>query len=69
MYGDAELGALIHYPSWPEGEVLLEEVHQDPQLQNIIQALNQNQPTKPGFSYNNGVLMYEGPLVVSAKSI
>lgn len=68
MHGEAEFGAMIHCPSWPEGKVLLEEVHQDAQLLIIIQALQQNQPTKPGFSYTNGVLLYEGRLVASAKS-
>lgn len=68
MHEEATLQTLIHYPAWLESEQVLVEVHQDPKLMDIITALQQGAETRRGFSYSNGVLLYEGRLVISATS-
>lgn len=68
MHEEATLQTLIHYPAWLESEQVLAEVHQDPKLMDIITALQQGAETRRGFSYSNGVLLYEGRLVISATS-
>lgn len=68
MYEEATLQTLVHYPSWVDSEKVLEEVHQDPNLREVIAALQQGKESKKGFSYSNGVLFYKGRLVVAATS-
>lgn len=65
MYEEGELKAMAHHPIWPEGKAVIEEVHHDDILRNIIEALQQNKDTKPGYSYRGGVLLYKGRLVIS----
>lgn len=69
MYETGELHSLISYPVWSDGGQLMEEVHQDEALATIIAALKANTTSKPGFSYREGVLYYEGRLVISAQSM
>lgn len=47
---------------------IIAEVHQDPKLQKIIDDLKQGIPTKAGFAYKNGVLLYEDRLVIAENS-
>ncbi|GAU45589.1 hypothetical protein TSUD_273890 [Trifolium subterraneum] len=49
-------------------EVVRTEVKHDEQLQQIIHDLQQDINARPGFTYKQGVLLYEGRLVLSAKS-
>lgn len=68
MYEEVEFATMVHYPDWPEGREVIEEVHRDEELNEIMTALQQGGDTKQGFSYNNGVLFYESQLVASDKS-
>lgn len=47
---------------------MIEEVHKDAALQEIITALEEGKAALSGFSYVTGVLWYDGLLVVSASS-
>lgn len=69
MYEPATLGSMVHYPEWLDSKDIIAEVHKDPELYKIIEALQKGVPTKPGFAYRNGVLFYEDRLVVAADSV
>lgn len=51
-----------------ESSELLEEVHKDDVLKEIIAALQKGESTKPGFAYRRGALFYEDRLVLAANS-
>lgn len=68
VHGEAELQPMIHYPHWPKGQEVIEEAHRDAELKEIIHAFRNNQPTKTGFSYQRGVLLYKGHLVLARAS-
>jgi hypothetical protein len=53
---------------WKEEAVIREEVLQDPQLQQIIKDLQEDASSRPGYEYKQGVLLYEGRLVLSKQS-
>ncbi|PNX92555.1 retrotransposon-related protein, partial [Trifolium pratense] len=67
-HGDEELNALVSYPTWLDGEKLLQEVRTDPQLQKIAETVLANPGEKSGYSVQQGVLFYHGRLVLSANS-
>ncbi|MCH83131.1 RNA-directed DNA polymerase (Reverse transcriptase) [Trifolium medium] len=56
------------YPCWEEHQQVVEEVHQDYRLKDIITDLQHDVSTHPRFSYHQGVLFYEGRLVMSNQS-
>lgn len=68
MYKGGEFNTLISYPGWDEGREVIEEVHKDDKLLELIRDLQQGRDTTGGFSYKNGVLLYEGRLVISSQS-
>ncbi|GAU27744.1 hypothetical protein TSUD_215550 [Trifolium subterraneum] len=51
-----------------EEEVVKVEIREDTQLQQVIEALKRDVNSKPGYVYRQGVLLYEGRLVLSAQS-
>lgn len=69
MYEEGESDSLISYTMWVDGRKLVEEVHQDAALAEIITDLKTNPTSKPGFVYKEGVLYCEGCLVISSKSM
>lgn len=66
---DGELCPLRAYPIWTESDQVLEEVHNDVVLLKIIEDVNKDPELRPSFIYHNGVLLYEGKLVISAQSL
>jgi hypothetical protein len=54
---------------WKDADVLKEEFLQDPHLQKIVSDLQQDKQSRPGFEFKLGVLLYEGRLVISNKSV
>jgi hypothetical protein len=44
------------------------EVLKDPQLQLIVKDLQNDEGSRPGYEYKQGVLLYEGRLVLSKES-
>jgi hypothetical protein len=49
-------------------EKILDEVRQDPVIQKLRAEVTNHPESKPGFSIQQGVLMYQGRLVLSANS-
>jgi hypothetical protein len=68
MYEGDEFNTIISYAQWDHKEQWLEEVSQDAKLQLIIKALQQDPKAKPGYEYKQGILLYNGRLVISSKS-
>ncbi|MCH86704.1 RNA-directed DNA polymerase (Reverse transcriptase) [Trifolium medium] len=64
-----ELCAVTTCLQWKDEEVLKEEFNQDPHLQKIVADLQNDVNSRLGFVYKHGVLMYEGRLVISRKSV
>ena len=54
---------------WKDADILREEFAQDPHLQKIVNDLQQNKDSRPGFEFKQGVLLYDGRLVISSKSV
>ena len=67
-YDDADLGTLISYPQWTDNKKLLDEVTDDPEIQDMIQTVLSAPDSKAGYSVKQGVLFYHGRLVLSPKS-
>lgn len=65
---DADLGTLISYPQWTDSKKKLDEVKDDPEIQDMIQTVLSAPDSKPGYSVKQGVLFYHGRLVLSPKS-
>jgi hypothetical protein len=67
-HGEAELKTIVSYPTWLDGKLLLDEVSQDPYIQKIITDVMANNNKKPGFEVRQGILFYQGRLVISPSS-
>ncbi|GAU37038.1 hypothetical protein TSUD_207440 [Trifolium subterraneum] len=67
---DAELDVkvLMSSPQWLEGQKLLKEISQDVQIQKLISELTEKPDSRPGFSVQQGILLYQGRLVIPATS-
>ncbi|CAJ2651202.1 unnamed protein product [Trifolium pratense] len=57
-YDEIEYKTLVSYPQWLDSKKLLDEVHHDAEIQNMIQEVQNNPTAKPGFSIKQGVLFY-----------
>lgn len=68
MHDPAILGSLVHYPEWEGSKEVIQEVHEDEHLKKIIADLQAGHPTRPGFTYKKGVLLYDDRLVLAANS-
>jgi hypothetical protein len=51
-----------------DGKLLLEEVSKDPYIQKLLSDVLANKSKKPGFEVRQGVLFYQGRLVLSPTS-
>lgn len=67
-HGEVEMNVLVSSPTWLEGQKLLQEIAQDTQIQKMIVELTAKPDAKPGFSVQQGVLFYQGRLVIPADS-
>lgn len=67
-HGDMELAVMLSYPTWLDGEQLLQEVRQDPVLKKTVEELKRNPGAKTGFTVRQDVLFYQGRLVLSSDS-
>ncbi|CAJ2652361.1 unnamed protein product [Trifolium pratense] len=54
---------------WKDELIVKVENQKDEQLQQIIRDLQADIHSRPGYEYKQGVLLYEGRLVLSAKSV
>ncbi|MCH79689.1 Ty3/gypsy retrotransposon protein [Trifolium medium] len=69
MHEGAELKAMSSYVTWvQEGQIQVEN-QQDEKLRQIMEEVQKDPTLWPGFEYKQGVLMYEGRLVMSNKSM
>jgi hypothetical protein len=67
-HGDVEMNRMVFYPTWLDGEQLLQEVRQDPHLQKIIEIVLTGSAKVKGYIVQQGVLFYHGRLVLSSNS-
>lgn len=54
---------------WKDADILKEECAQNPHLQKIVDDLQRDKNSRPSFVIKQGVLLYEGRLVISSKSV
>jgi hypothetical protein len=66
---EGELRAATSCVQWKDVDMLKEEFHLDAHLQKIVADLQQDANSRPGFEWKQGVLLYEGRLVISNKSV
>src|ERR1044072_9526555 len=67
-YDDAEMAAMVHNPLWVDKNGILEEIKQDSYVQQLLAKIEKDPNSKPGFSVQQGVLLYQGRLVLGANS-
>jgi hypothetical protein len=67
-YDDGDLNYLVYNPVWTDKESILEEIRQDAAIQKLREEVTNNPGSKPGFSIQQGILLYQGRLVLSASS-
>ncbi|MCI01490.1 putative Ty-3/Gypsy retrotransposon polyprotein, partial [Trifolium medium] len=53
---------------WKDADIMKEELSQDVHLQKVMEDLQKDVKSRPGFELKQGVLLYEGRLVLSSKS-
>ncbi|KAI5437571.1 hypothetical protein KIW84_023620 [Lathyrus oleraceus] len=53
---DADLGTLMSYPQWTNSKKKLDEVKDDPEIQDMIQTVLSAPDSKPGYSVKQGFL-------------
>lgn len=63
-----EMRTMSTYPVWADQQRVITEVHDDPKLKAIITKLQADPSSHPDFSYQRGVLLYKGRLVLSKTS-
>ncbi|GAU25313.1 hypothetical protein TSUD_375770, partial [Trifolium subterraneum] len=63
-----ELSQINSFAQWDQSQQIKTENNMDEKLQDIIRQLQQDPKAKPGYEYRQGVLLYEGRLVLSNKS-
>jgi hypothetical protein len=68
MYEGAELTPITSFAWWDQDQQVKQEVSGDEKLQEIVAALQHDPNSKPGYEYKQGVLLYEGRLVISKQS-
>lgn len=69
IHEGGELATMNYQWKWLQEEQIKTENQQDERLQRIIAGVQQNAESWPGYEYKQGVLMYEGRLVISNKSL
>jgi hypothetical protein len=69
VHEGSDLCAMTSSIQWKDADVLKEEFSQDPHLQKIVNDLQQDKQSRSGFEFKLGVLLYEGRLVISNKSV
>ncbi|MCH80609.1 hypothetical protein A2U01_0001379, partial [Trifolium medium] len=67
-YDDIELKILVSYPQLVDSKKLLDEVNSDVDIQKMIHEIQQNPTSRPEFYVKQGVLFYNGRLVISPQS-
>ncbi|CAJ2651382.1 unnamed protein product [Trifolium pratense] len=68
IYEGTELNSILSYVQWVQEQIVQREVSQDEKLQAVIKELQKDPNARPGYEYKQGVLYYEGRLVIYSKS-
>ncbi|KHN43757.1 hypothetical protein glysoja_041024, partial [Glycine soja] len=68
IHEGGDLNVMNSCVKWIQEEQIKTEIQQDEKLQRIIEEMQQNSVSWPGYEYRQGVLLYEGRLVISSKS-
>ena len=68
MFEEAELKSITSFPLWLQMQQVQQEVREDEQLKRVINDIESDPNTHPGFSMQRGVLLYKNKLVLSSKS-
>ncbi|MCH80537.1 Ty3/gypsy retrotransposon protein [Trifolium medium] len=63
-----ELNSITSFLQWDQKQLMQEEVQNDDELQKIVSEILQDSTSRPGYTFRQGVLMYDGRLVISRKS-
>ncbi|GAU22407.1 hypothetical protein TSUD_122930 [Trifolium subterraneum] len=66
---EGEINAMVSQLKWIQEEQVKAEIQQDVKLSKIVADLLQDPKACPGFDLRNGVLLYEGRLVISKNSL
>ncbi|MCH79330.1 transposon Tf2-1 polyprotein [Trifolium medium] len=69
IHEGGEIKTMISQSKWIQEEQVKVENQHDEKIQKIIVDLQQDPEAWPGYEYTHGVLMYEGRLVISSKSL
>ncbi|MCH80266.1 transposon Tf2-1 polyprotein [Trifolium medium] len=69
IHEGGEIKTMISQSKWIQEEQVKTENQQDGKIQRIIVDLQQDPESWPGYEYIHGMLMYEGRLVISNKSL
>jgi hypothetical protein len=68
MHEGIELQNMTSYLQWEQTPLIKEEIQNDDESQKIIGDLSQDPVSRPGYVFKQGVLMYDGRLVISKQS-
>lgn len=68
QHEEVELKVIISYPIWQQGQSIQNDVPNDPVLKGIIEDLQVNPESRPGYSLKSGLLFYKDRLVLTANS-
>lgn len=68
IHDDWELNSIVSFPIWVQEQQVQQEIQADKTLQTIINVLQTDLTSRPGYNLRQGVLFYENCFVISGKS-
>ena len=68
VFEDGELRNIISFPIWLQGQQVQGEQQSDSFLKRVVDNIQQDVNPKQGFSWQQGILLHKGRLVLSASS-
>ena len=68
MHEGMELRSITSFLQWDQTQLMKEEVQNDEELQKVIAELSHDPVSRPGYVYKQGVLLYDGRIVLSRHS-
>ncbi|GAU14480.1 hypothetical protein TSUD_250200 [Trifolium subterraneum] len=67
-FDEGEMNTIISFPIWADRQKLLDELAADAYIQQLVQEVQTNPQSRPGFHVKQGVLLYHDRLVISPTS-
>lgn len=68
MFDEGELKSITSFPIWLQMQQVQQEVEHDEKLKKVIEDIQVDSDAHPGFSLQQGTLLYKNRLVLSSKS-